>query len=170
MTESEQQRVFKSWLDDHKGLLFKIVRAYAFTMEDRDDLFQDVALQVWRSVPNFRGESAVTTWLYRIALNTSLRWKSREDKTTIKLRELDDTTLVFQSEQNPNDDRVAWLYREINQLNEIDRSLCLMLLDDFSYKEMAEILGISESNVAVKIHRLKKYLVEQSKTETTHEI
>jgi RNA polymerase sigma-70 factor (ECF subfamily) len=58
----------------------------------------------------------------------------------------------------------------INQLNEIDRSLCLMLLDDFSYKEMAEILGISESNVAVKIHRLKKYLVEQSKTETTHEI
>ena len=76
------------------------------------------------------------------------------------------TTLVFQSEQNPNDDRVAWLYREINQLNEIDRSLCLMLLDDFSYKEMADIVGISESNVAVKIHRLKKHLAEKSKNKT----
>ena len=171
MTESEQQRVFKSWLDDHKGLLFKIVRAYAFTMEDRDDLFQEVALQVWRSVPNFRGESAVTTWLYRIALNTSLRWKSREDKSITKISALaHQTTLTFQPESSSADDRVNWLYQEINKLNEIDRSLCLMLLDDFSYKEMAEILGISESNVAVKIHRLKKYLVEQSKTETTHEI
>ena len=166
MTEGEQQRIFKSWLHAHKGLLFKIVRAYATTTEDQDDLFQDVALQVWRSVPNFRGESAVTTWLYRIALNTSLRWKSREDKATSKLRELDATTLVFQPEQNPNDDRVAWLYREINQLNEIDRSLCLMLLDDFSYKEMADIVGISESNVAVKIHRLKKHLAEKSKNKT----
>ncbi len=165
MTESDQLRIFKSWLDAHKGLLIKIIRAYAPTGEDQDDLFQEVALQVWRSIPNFRGESAVTTWLYRIALNTSLRWKSREDKATSKLRELDATTLVFQSEQNPNDDRVAWLYREINQLNEIDRSLCLLLLDDFSYKAMAEMLGISESNVAVKIHRLKKYLAQQSKTE-----
>ncbi|MFZ1809378.1 MAG: sigma-70 family RNA polymerase sigma factor [Cyclobacteriaceae bacterium] len=170
MTESEQQNVFKSWLDDHKGLLFKIVRAYAFTMEDRDDLFQEVALQVWKSIPNFRNESAVTTWLYRIALNTSLRWKSREDKIGTKSGEMDYPSLLGSPDNTNEDERVEWLYREINKLNEIDKSLCVMLLDDFSYKEMADMLGISESNVAVKIHRLKKYLAEQSKIKTAHEI
>lgn len=165
MTESEQLRIFKSWLDAHKGLLIKIIRAYAPTGEDQDDLFQEVALQVWRSIPNFRGESAVTTWLYRIALNTSLRWKSREDKAITKISALDHPTLIGSPESTPQDDRIEWLYREISKLNEIDRSLCLLLLDDFSYKAMAEMLGISESNVAVKIHRLKKYLAQQSKTE-----
>lgn len=170
MTESEQQQVFKSWLGTYKGLLFKIIRAYAYTMEDRDDLFQEVALQVWRSIPNFRNESAVTTWLYRIALNTSLRWKSKEGKAGVKVDHLDHPTLIWSPESTPQDDRIEWLYREINKLNEIDKSLCVMLLDDFTYKEMAEMLGISESNVAVKIHRLKIYLTEQSKIETAHEI
>jgi RNA polymerase sigma-70 factor (ECF subfamily) len=166
MSESEQQNLFKSWLGAHKGLLFKIVRSYAFTIEDRDDLFQEIALQVWRSVPNFRGDSAVTTWLYRIALNTSLRWKSKVQKREFKEARMDHPVVAWQHESSLMDDRIAWLYREINTLNEIDRSLCLMLLDDFSYKEMADITGISESNVAVKIHRLKKHLTEKSKNET----
>ncbi|MEQ9413516.1 MAG: RNA polymerase sigma factor [Cyclobacteriaceae bacterium] len=166
MKEDEQQQIFKSWLNAHQGLLFKIVRAYAFTTEDREDLFQEISLQVWRSVPNFRNESAVTTWLYRIALNTSLRWKSKEQKREIKEGAIGHTIAVWQDESSLTDDRIAWLYREINTLHEIDRSLCLMLLDDFSYKEMADITGISESNVAVKIHRLKKHLAEKSKNKT----
>lgn len=166
MTESEQQRVFKLWLNTHKGLLFKIVRAYAYTAEDRDDLFQEIALQVWRSIPNFRNESAVTTWLYRIALNTSLRWKSKEEKADKSMGQIYHPTLVWSPESSEQQDRVDWLYREINKLNEIDKSLCVMLLDDFTYREMAEMLGISESNVAVKIHRLKRYLAEQSKIQS----
>lgn len=163
MTAQEQQDIFKQWLDTYKALLFKIVRAYAFTNEDRDDLFQEVLLQVWRSVPNFKGESAVSTWLYRIALNTSLRWKSKEKKAITKDHELDHPMVVLKSESSPVNERIDWLYEQIGKLNEVDRSLCLMLLDDFSYKDMSSILGISESNVAVKIHRIKKYLVEQSK-------
>lgn len=163
MTAQEQQDIFKQWLDQYKALLFKIVRAYAFTLEDRDDLFQEISLQVWRSVPNFRGESAVTTWLYRIALNTALRWKSREKRAIAKDHELDHPMVMLKTESNPGDERIDWLYEQIGKLNEVDRSLCLLLLDDFSYKEMADILGISESNVAVKIHRIKKHLVEQSK-------
>lgn len=163
MTALERQDIFKQWLDNYKALLFKIVRAYAFTSEDRDDLFQEISLQVWRSVPNFRGESAVSTWLYRIALNTSLRWKSNEKKAITKDQELDHPLVVLKSESNEGDERIDWLYEQIGKLNEVDRSLCLMLLDDFSYKDMANILGISESNVAVKIHRIKKYLTEQSR-------
>ena len=160
MTAKEQQDIFKQWLENHKALLFKIVRAYAFTSEDRDDLFQEVSLQVWRSIPNFRGESAVTTWMYRIALNTALRWKSKEKKAITRDHDLDHPMVIVKTEQHENNEQIDWLYEQIG--NEVDRSLCLMLLDEFSYKEMADILGISESNVAVKIHRIKKYLAEQS--------
>lgn len=163
MTAFEQQDIFKQWLDKYKALLFKIVRAYAFTNDDRDDLFQEISLQVWRSVPNFRGESAVTTWMYRIALNTALRWKSKEKKAITQDHDLDHPMVVLKSEPTVNDERIDWLYEQIGKLNEVDRSLCLMLLDDFSYKEMADLLGISQSNVAVKIHRIKKYLTEQSR-------
>jgi len=160
MTDKEQNEVFKQWLGNYKALLFKIVRAYAFTEEDRDDLFQEISLQVWRSIPNFRNESAVTTWIYRIALNTALRWKSKERKVITGSHELDHKVAI--KTETPNA-RIEWLYEQISRLNEIDRSLCLLLLDDLSYKEMGDILGISEGNVAVKIHRIKKYLTDQSK-------
>jgi len=165
MKDREQRDIFEEWLHKHKALLFKILRAYAFTAEDRDDLFQEIALQVWKSVPNFRSESAVTTWLYRIALNTAIRWKSKEKKNLSLGLELDHPLVVLRPESSPYDDRIDWLYQEISKLNEIDRSICLMLLDDFSYKEMAVIIGISESNVAVKIHRIKKILMDRSKKE-----
>ena len=169
MTTQEQQNIFKQWLDNYKAVLFKIVRAYAFTSEDSDDLFQEISLQVWRSIPNFRSESAVSTWLYRIALNTSLKWKSKEKRVVSKDHELDHPLVVIKTESNPDNERIEWLYEQISKLGEVDRSLCLLLLDDFSYKEMADIVGISESNVAVKIHRIKKYLVEQSRN-TNHEV
>lgn len=165
MKDREQRDIFEEWLHKHKALLFKIVRAYAFTAEDRDDLFQEIALQVWKSVPNFRSESAVTTWLYRIALNTAIRWKSKEKKNISSGLDLDHSSVVLRPESSPYDERIDWLYEEISKLNEIDRSICLMLLDDFSYKEMAVIIGISESNVAVKIHRIKKILMDRSKKE-----
>jgi RNA polymerase sigma-70 factor (ECF subfamily) len=77
---------------------------------------------------------------------------------------------VLQAESKPQNERIDWLYDEISKLNEIDRSLCLLLLDDFSYRDMADILGVSESNVAIKIHRIKKYLIEQSKKSQHYEI
>ncbi|MEQ8303517.1 MAG: sigma-70 family RNA polymerase sigma factor [Cyclobacteriaceae bacterium] len=163
MTETQQESIFQDWLRQHKGLLFKIIRAYAFEPYDRDDLFQEIAVQVWRSVPKFRGESAVTTWLYRIALNTALRWKSQERKHVDHAQPVPHSGLVLFEETNAQNERIEWLYKEISSLNEIERSLCLLLLDEFSYKEMADILGISESNVAVKIHRIKNHLTNKSK-------
>src|SRR5262245_23299089 len=78
MAEEGQNLVFESWLDQHKALIFKIVRAYGPTAMDREDLFQEIIIQVWRSIPSFRKESSVTTWLYRIALNTALKWVRKE--------------------------------------------------------------------------------------------
>ena len=170
MTEKEQRRIFETWLDEHKTLLFKVVRAYAFAETDRDDLFQEIAIQVWRSVPNFRKESAVTTWLYRIALNTAIKWNRDEQKYRDGLQPIHKMNNLLQEKQDPVDERLEWMYRQIGKLDKVDRSLCLLMLDGFSYVEMSDILGITESNVGVKIHRIKKHLVEKSEEYDHHGI
>lgn len=80
MTEKEQEHIFKNWLHQYKALVFKVVRAYAFNAMDMDDLFQEITIQVWHSVPTFRQESSVTTWIYRISLNTAIKWVRKEEK------------------------------------------------------------------------------------------
>lgn len=162
MTDSEQQQIFQNWLRKYKALLFKVVGIYAFNEVDRDDLFQEICLQVWRSVPNFRKESSATTWIYRVALNTALRWNRKEQKNHDGRQSFDDVKQILYENEQQKDERLVWLYEEIKRLDEIDRSLCLMMLDGFSYREMSDILGISESNVGVKIHRIKKHLVDKS--------
>ncbi len=161
MTENEQQTIFGNWLGQHKALLFKVIRSYAFTAMDQDDLFQEITIQVWHSIPSFRNESSVTTWLYRISLNTAIKWLYKERKHS-RADSLDRAEHILQEGQ-PVDEQLTWLYQEIYKLDEIDRSILLLLLDGFSYKEMAAVLGITESNVGVKINRIKKQLITKSK-------
>ena len=161
MTEKDQKQIFESWLGQHKGLVFKVVRAYASGTIEQDDLFQEITIQIWRSVPSFRQESAVTTWIYRISLNTAIKWIRKVGKHSTE--SLDHVQQVLQVTDLQMDERLDWLYHEIHKLDEIDRSVTLLMLDSFSYKEIAGILGISESNVGVKINRIKKQLIAKSK-------
>ncbi|MBN8822294.1 MULTISPECIES: RNA polymerase sigma factor [unclassified Spirosoma] len=163
MTESEQNNIFGKWLQQHKGQIFKVIRAYAATTMDQDDLFQEIMIQVWHSIPTFREESSVNTWVYRIALNTAIKWVGKEQKYAKSRESLDTVQAVLQEAKVPPDERLNWLYQEIHKLDEIDRSITLLLLDGFSYKEMASMLGITESNVGVKINRIKKQLIARSK-------
>ena len=169
MTEKEQQAIFSNWLDTYKALLFKVVRAYAFTVLDQDDLFQEITIQVWHSIPSFRQASSVSTWLYRISLNTAIKWAKKE-RRYFRAEGLDDAGQVLQESKIQVDERLTWLYEEIYKLDEIDRSVTLLLLDNFSYKEIAGILGITESNVGVKINRIKKNLIAKSKKYDNHGI
>lgn len=168
MKESEQKQIFKEWLNKYKGLLFKVVRAYAFTSDDQEDLFQDITIQVWHSIPKFRHESAVSTWLYRISLNIAFKWTKKNLKHRDKHQPIENAEHVLMETSKPIDERLAWLYEQIANFNEIDRSLTLLLLDGFSYKEMSKILGISESNVGVKINRIKKSLITKSENYDYH--
>ena len=162
MTEKEQKQIFEEWLSQHKALIFKIVRAYAFNTTDQDDLFQEIIIQVWHSIPAFRKESAVTTWLYRVSLNNAIKWTKKERKH-YRSETIDGVEHILVENRIRTDERLSWLYEEISKLDEIDRSVTLLLLDGFSYKEMASILGITESNVGVKINRIKKQLISKSK-------
>lgn len=170
MREQDQHRTFDEWLDAHRALLFKVVRAYAFTPPDREDLFQEIATQVWRSVPAFRGESAVTTWLYRVALNCALAWSRKHQKHRGAKDSFDDIERTLHETPEAKNPRLEWLYEQIAKFDEIDRSLTLLMLDGFSYRDIAETLGLSESNVGVKLNRIKARLVEVLKKESNREL
>ena len=165
MSETKQKEIFYDWLKKYKGLLFKIIRAYAFNLHDQEDLFQEITIQVWNSIPNFRGDSAASTWVYRVSLYSAISWSKKEKKHTIGKQSLDGISHMLTEISSFKDSRVEWLYNKISKLNEIDRSLTLLLLDGFSYKEMSNMLGISESNVGVKINRIKKDLIQKSQEE-----
>jgi RNA polymerase sigma-70 factor, ECF subfamily len=168
MQDDDQQRLFDQWLKSHRGLFFKVVRAYAFTPDDQEDLFQEIATQVWRSVPNFRGDAAVTTWIYRVALNAAIAWTRKEWKHREGKQSVDGVDLAILQASPVADPRIERLSTPIRELNEIDRSLTLLLLDGFSYKEMASVLGITENHVGVKISRIKVYLTTKSREEFGH--
>jgi RNA polymerase sigma-70 factor (ECF subfamily) len=168
MQADDQQRLFDQWLKSHQGLLFKVVRAYAFTPQDQEDLFQEIATQLWRSVPSFRGEAVVTTWIYRVALNTAIAWTRKEWKHRNGKQPVEGVESAILQSSPVTDPRIEWLYAQIRQLNEIDRSLTLLLLDGFSYKEIAAMLGITENYVGVKISRIKAYLTSKSREEFRH--
>ncbi len=169
MKPDEQKRIFEEWLAEYRGLLFKVVRAYAFTLHDQDDLFQEIATQVWNSVPSYRGDCAVTTWIYRVALYAAMAWSKKEtrhrDNQSIGLDER--PILQASSHVNP---QLDWLYEQIAQFDEVDRSLTLLMLDGFSYREIAATMGISSSHVGVKLNRIKQRLAEQSRKEQENAI
>jgi RNA polymerase sigma-70 factor, ECF subfamily len=170
VTDQERRQIFEQWLGMHRPLIFKVVRAYAFTAMDQDDLFQEIIIQVWNSVPAFRHESSVTTWLYRIALNTAIKWTGKERRHYATREPLDNAAHILQERKEQKDERLEWLYEEISKMDEIDRSIALLLLEGFSYREMAGITGITESNIGVRINRIKKHLIDRSKKYDHHGI
>ena len=162
MKPNEQQRIFEEWLNLHRGLLFKVVRSYAFNSHDQDDLFQEITAQLWNSVPRYRGDSAVTTWIYRVALYSAIGWSKKENLYRESNQPiLVDEPVLLQPTRAANS-QLEWLYEEISQLDEIDRSLTLLLLDGFSYREIGNTMGISQNHVGVRLNRIKKRLTKRS--------
>tara|TARA_R110000737_G_scaffold37558_1_gene57357 strand:- start:57 stop:548 length:492 start_codon:yes stop_codon:yes gene_type:complete len=163
MTKEKQEELFHSWLTDHKPILYKIIRVYFQDLDDQNDLFQEITIQLWKSIPNFKAQCLETTWIYRVALNTALKWKKKARKNNPEQITED---LIKEPAENTHP-HLDWLYHEISLLNKIDRSLTLLMLDGFGYKDMSEILGITTSNVGVKINRIKIHLQERSKLLTS---
>jgi RNA polymerase sigma-70 factor (ECF subfamily) len=170
MTAQDQEATFRRWLVDHIGLILKVVRGCAASPQDQDDLFQDVLLQIWSSIPAFRGEAKETTWIYRVAFNTALAWRRKERRR----REGQERFVKFDEspqsqpshvDSTPEQEIVERLYSAIRQLPKVDASLALMHLDGLSYQEMAEVLGISENYIGVKLNRIRQQLADQLKGE-----
>lgn len=170
MDPAQQQQIFSSWFSQHKGLVLKVVRSFAFRQADRDDLFQEIATQVWKSIPTFNEKSQASTWVYRVALFTATAWARKEERRRMNCVSYDEHPVSDGSdERDERDERLGWLYEQIGRLPVDDRTLCLLMLEGYSHREIAETLGISEANVGVRSHRIKKRLSRLSK-ETIHDI
>lgn len=160
MSRAEHEQLFHQWLQDHSGILGKVVRAFTQTSQDREDLLQEVLVQLWSSLPRFRGEAKASTWIYRVAFNTALAWKreAKPLKTQVSLSEIDPPAETGRPETLARDQQIERLYAAIRQLPGIDASLALMHLDGLSYQEMAAVVGISENHVGVKLTRIRQHL------------
>lgn len=143
----------------YAGIIIKICRAYTDNEEDFQDYYQEVCLQLWKSRENFKGDSKWSTWVYRISLNVSLSLLKKDKKVNKKSVELQDLATVVPQESNPfNDESLKLLYLAIKQLPELDRAIILLYLEENSYQEIAEIIGLLPNNIGVKITRIKKKL------------
>lgn len=168
MLETERNTIFEAWFEAHKAILFKVARAYGTAHSDRQDLFQEIALQVWRSVDAYGGHCTVSTWIYRVALNTALAWNRKERKHVRGRQDMEVAADLLIS--SPADDpRLEWIYQRVAELDEVNRSLALLMLDGFSYRDMSQILGLSENNIGVKINRIKTAFAVQLAKEGHHE-
>jgi RNA polymerase sigma-70 factor (ECF subfamily) len=145
-------------LDEHKGILFKVANTYCPRAEDRDDLVQEMSLQVWRSHPRFDGRCKFSTWMYRIALNVAISFH-RSERIHHQLLSGDDHLRDLPaSDTGPPPEDVQALHRFIEGLDGLNKALVLLYLDNHSHGEIAEILGITATNVATKISRIKERL------------
>lgn len=150
---------FLEFLNRCQPVLRRVCRAYAESPEDREDLFQETVYQLWRSFPTFRGESSPGTWVYRVALNTAisaLRSRTKTDKPmTLGMAH---EQIASPTPESGDSRRIDLMYDMIRRLNQVDRALVLLYLEDLSYKELASILGLSENHVGVKLNRIKARL------------
>lgn len=153
----EEEQKFVSLINEHQGLIHKVCIMYENDREVRNDLFQEIVLQLWKSFPTFRGEAKISTWMYRIALNTAISGFRKETRkiVTEDLREVHFNISESGDESEENLQKLQWAIR---QLNEIDRAMIMMALEEVPYEDIAETIGISQNNVRVRMNRIREKL------------
>lgn len=149
------KEVFPELISRHQGIIHKVCKLYRDTPDDRQDLFQEIVYQLWKAYPKFREEAGITTWMYRIALNTAL---ASFRKATPQLSYTDALPDLPVETGHEADEQQEQLFSALKQLNDADKALVSLFLEDMSYKQMAEVLGLSESNVGVRLNRIKNKL------------
>ena len=154
---------FFSVVKNNQNLIYKICYSYCSNSEDRKDLQQEIMIQLWNSFTKFDGRVKISTWIYRIALNTAISFYRKDCRNKENTASIEDSIIFLSGSESESeqDEKIDLLYKFIGRLNAMDKALILLYLDDNSYKEIAEVLGISETNVATKISRVKKNLKEQ---------
>lgn len=151
------QAEFLEKIENHKAMIFKISKMYVDGKEDREDLYQEIVFQLWKSYQTFEGKSQFSTWLYRVSINTALTFLNKEKKKT------DNATLHenvdFEDENSDEKEtQLQLFYKAVHELNSIEKALIFLFLEGQNHKEISENLGISEVNARVKLNRTKEKL------------
>ncbi len=155
----ELEHQFVSNLEQHQNIAHKICRIYTNDEDSHNDLFQEITIQLWKAYPKFRGDAKFSTWMYRVALNTAITLY-RKNKRTIQTQDYARVNFKIKSEEydDKTEEQLKLLYDALKELNDIDKALVFLYLEDKNYKEISETLGISEVNARVKMNRIKTKL------------
>lgn len=156
------ERTFLNLLDNMQERIFRICISYTKDAEEAKDLFQEVLVQIWKSLPNFRGDAALSTWVYRITVNVSLRYKTklvrhRTHHAKVKGIEFEG---VFTAQDENDEERLGQLRACVRKLNEGDKAVITLYLEELSYRDISDITGLKENTVAVRVKRIKKKLLD----------
>lgn len=165
MTYAERERLFVRLFEERRAGVRRLCYSYLNSASEVDDLFQEIMTNVWKSLPNFRGDAKLSTWVYRIAVNTALIHRRRQ-KPSEKLLDLPDHRVSTQRDLE-RQERLDALHQAIAQLGDQDRLIVSLLLEGLDYKEIADVTGITANYVGVKISRIKQALVQRV-TEVSH--
>ncbi|PIB32351.1 RNA polymerase subunit sigma-70 [Gaetbulibacter sp. 5U11] len=150
---------FVELLEQHQNIVHKVCRLYTNNYDAHNDLFQEITIQLWKAFPKFRGDSKFSTWMYRVGLNTAITLY-RKSKRTINTQQFDTVQFKISAEDydNTEEDQLKLLYNAVHQLNDIEKALVFLYLEDKNYKEISETMGITEVNARVKMNRVKTKL------------
>lgn len=160
MIDDTIKEQFLNILEKNIGIIIKITRVYVKVKQDREDLINDITLELWKSFKNFDGNSKISTWIYRVALNTSMNYK-RKKKNEILFSSINNfkaETSEWLDEHDNSEEQSAILYQCIDELNELNKAIILLYLDGNSHDDISEITGMSKTNVGTRISRIKKQI------------
>lgn len=157
--DKELEHQFVSNLEKHQNIAHKICRIYTNDQDSHNDLFQEITIQLWKAYPKFRGEAKFSTWMYRVALNTAITLY-RKKKRSIRTQDYDDVQFKIRTEEydDETEQYLKLMYNAIKELNDIDKALVFLYLEDKNYAEISYTLGITEVNARVKMNRVKTKL------------
>ena len=159
----QKQQEFVKLIKENEGIIFKVTLVYTFNEEDQKDLYQEIVYQLWKSYDSFRGDAKISTWMYRIALNTAISYLKKEKRKGNRVQM--DVSLLSKIDQVDTliDDRIKILYSHIKRLNTIEKGIALLYLEGKSYDEISTITGFSSTNVGTRLNRIKSKLKSQIK-------
>ena len=156
---NQLERSFVVQLRDNQNIIHKICRLYTTDSDSHKDLFQEITIQLWKAFPKFRGDSKFSTWAYRVALNTAITLYRKSTKSIQTSDYEKHSYFISQEDYNPEEEeQLKLMYKAVHQLNDIEKALIFMYLEDKDYTEIAITLGISEVNARVKMNRIKNKL------------
>jgi RNA polymerase sigma factor (sigma-70 family) len=159
MSNTEQGQQFEVLVEQHKGILYKVAKTYCQDESDRQDLIQEIMIQLWQAFPRYNPQYKTSTWVYRIAINVAISFYRKYQRRKTKNVDLNDPTMyIAELENTEKEAQLQLLEQFIHELRDIDKALMLLYLEDRSQSEIAEIMGLSLSNVSTKVGRIKEQL------------
>jgi len=154
----DTQKIFLQQINENKGIIHKVAKMYMDNPLDQEDLFQEIVMQLWKAYPSFKGTSKFSTWMYRVALNTAIVFFKKDHRKVDKASLNEQIEIADFSDSHEKEEKLAYLYKAVQELNHIEKALIFLFLENQSHKDIAQNLGITEVNARVKLNRTKEKL------------